>query len=556
MRKLQKTTALLISVLMVLLLLAACSGGKGGSNTGGDNANKTSEASDSGGGSANSGSELDKYVPEAGKPYTIAWLASQINAPVPDDAVMKKYWEEKYNVKFDIWYIERSQWQEILNVRLAAGEFPDVIYAESPDALSNYYKQGLIMELPIELLERLVPKITADVAKVKEMEGVDPWITTRFDGKNYGIPRFNENGVYHFTSIWRKDWLDNVGIAKVPETLAEFEEAFYKFVNDDPDRDGKKDTYALSSGYAENPFASIYGAFGYLPEYWFVKNGEMIYGGIQPEMKEALATLSKWYADGLINPEFITGENRGGHWSISQDFIDNIIGYSNNGPFYVNAPPPIGGDRGGKMYRTFAAAHENDGAEMVIGRPPIGPNGDSGSVRWGLITGASIAFSKKLEEDPGKLAKILQIIQDIGTDYDNWLTAGKGIEGTHYKIDENGMIQDITPEGSVPEEFGLGQTFLAWEGLGMVKRMDPAYYEFADKVSTYTDKYTNALYTRLPSADMYLDELTKLQTEYYLEIITGRKPLDAFDEFVDRWRKSGGDQLIKEANEWYASVTQ
>lgn len=499
--------------------------------------------------------DLDKYKPEAGKVYNIAWLAAQINAPVPDTAEMKAYWEKKYNVKFNIWYIERSKWQEILNVKIAAGEFPDLIYAESPSVLANYYNQGLLMELPIPLIEKLAPKIPAEMAKVKQIEGLDPWMVSKIDGKNYGIPRFNENGVYHFDSIWREDWLKNVGITKTPETLAEYEDAFYKFVNNDPDKNGKKDTYALSSGYMEAPFASIYGAFGYYPTYWSVKDGKMVHGGVQPEMKQALTYLAKWYKDKLINPEFITGENRGGHWSISQDLVDGVIGYSNNGPFYVNAPPPIGGNSGGRMYRTFAAAHKSDGAKMVVGKPPVGPNGQSGSVRWGLITGASIAFSKNLEKDPGKLAKIMEIVQDIGTDYNTWLAANYGMEGKHW-ITENGKFKDITPENKPKEEFGLGLTFVAWEALGMVKKFDPSYYEYGDKVGKFTDKYTNALLTRLPSQDTYGDELDKLQKQTYLEIITGKKPIEAFDEFVKKWNSSGGSKLVEEANKWYQSATK
>ena len=43
-------------------------------------------------------------------------------------------------------------------------------------------------------------------------------------------------------------------------------------------------------------------------------------------------------------------------------------------------------------------------------------------------------------------------------------------------------------------------------------------------------------------------------SETYIAIITGDKPISYFDEFVDKWRKAGGDTLEKEANEWYASI--
>lgn len=556
-RKQKRLGLLLVFVWTITAVLTGCQQ----SNPDPSAAPSSNEATATGSGqtadpaeSAESAKPGNAYAPDASKTYKIAWLVTEINAPVPADAAMKTYWEEHFNVEFDIWYIERSNWDEILNLKIASGEFPDVIYARDPATLANYQEQGLIMELPIELLETLVPNITADMNKVREMENLDPWVVSSVDGKNYGIPRLNEAGNYHFTPIWRKDWLDNVGIASIPATLAEHEEAFYKFVNEDPDRNGKRDTYALSSGYLQAPFATIYGAFGYLPEYWAAKDGEMVYGGVQPEMKQALGYLSKWYKDKLINPEFITGESRGGHWSVSQDLIDGIIGYSNNGPFYQNGPPPVFGPGGGRMYKAFADAHENDGASFVIGKPAVGPEGHSGSVRWGIIMGGSLAFNKNLEKEPDKLGKILDIIQTIGTDYDTMIKAVYGLEGVHYTRDADGTYNSLLEEGKVEEDYGLGNVFWAYDGLGIYRQWDPDYYGYADKFASYTNKYTNMLYTRLPSESIYADDLLKLQTRTYLDIITGKSSLDQFDAFVETWYASGGRQLVEEANAWYDSV--
>lgn len=45
---------------------------------------------------------------------------------------------------------------------------------------------------------------------------------------------------YDLAMLWRKDWLDKVGITKAPETLEEFEKAVYAFAEKDPDGNGKK----------------------------------------------------------------------------------------------------------------------------------------------------------------------------------------------------------------------------------------------------------------------------------------------------------------------------
>ncbi|KPC99753.1 hypothetical protein LR69_01989 [Geobacillus sp. BCO2] len=48
--------------------------------------------------------------------------------------------------------------------------------------------------------------------------------------------------------------------------------------------------------------------------------------------------------------------------------------------------------------------------------------------------------------------------------------------------------------------------------------------------------------------------LTKMERETFANIIYGRAPLSAFDDFVKKWEESGGEQITKEVNEWYQSV--
>ena len=44
------------------------------------------------------------------------------------------------------------------------------------------------------------------------------------------------------------------------------------------------------------------------------------------------------------------------------------------------------------------------------------------------------------------------------------------------------------------------------------------------------------------------DELTKLEGEAFITIITGEKSLDTFDQFVEEWYAAGGEELTKKAN--------
>ncbi|MNW12184.1 hypothetical protein D3C71_2098060 [compost metagenome] len=49
--------------------------------------------------------------------------------------------------------------------------------------------------------------------------------------------------------------------------------------------------------------------------------------------------------------------------------------------------------------------------------------------------------------------------------------------------------------------------------------------------------------------------LNKLLNQTYSKIIYGQSPIDDFDKMVENWKKSGGDQITKEVNEWYQSAS-
>jgi len=44
--------------------------------------------------------------------------------------------------------------------------------------------------------------------------------------------------------------------------------------------------------------------------------------------------------------------------------------------------------------------------------------------------------------------------------------------------------------------------------------------------------------------------LNAMADETITRIIMG-EPLDTFDEFVEKWRRMGGDEITAEVNDWY-----
>lgn len=73
------------------------------------------------------------------------------------------------------------------------------------------------------------------------------WNVAVVDGKNYGIPRIYGEGGSPFLPAYNNEWLKNIGYDAPPTTLEELEDVLTKFRNDDPDQNGKKDTYGMSA---------------------------------------------------------------------------------------------------------------------------------------------------------------------------------------------------------------------------------------------------------------------------------------------------------------------
>ncbi|MEF2245672.1 extracellular solute-binding protein [Paenibacillus sp. IITD108] len=490
--------------------------------------------------------EVDKTKPDPDKKYSISFARSHI-VPPDNNGELIKYFGEKFNVEFDAWNIETSKWHEILNLKFASREIPDFMDVIGFEALQKYVKQDILAEIPVDMLKEYAPFIYEEFLEAAVPDALK---YGTIDGKVYGIPIPNQVR-FRKPIVWRGDWLKNVGIDKAPETFEEFEAAMYKFANDDPDRSGKKDTYGLS----ESGLQAVYGAFGYLPMIWQERDGKLVYGSVQPEMKEALATLSRWYKDGVLDPEFITGENQGGYYAFSHAFMNNRIGFTSLGDYYHWKPLTYEGDSKSEIYLELQKVNPAALETLIHGVPPKGSNGAMGVPEPNAVSGNFIGFGKQLEDEPDKMAKILQILNAQSEDYEDYMTSIFGIKGKHWDYDPTngfpGFINDN--DSKTVAQMGLvsGLEARIWTIKRAQPRIDWALANHFD-----VGGISNALLSPLPSDGKYKEELKKIEEESFIHIITGDKPIDYFDEFVEKWRKAGGEQLEKEANEWYQSINE
>ncbi|MFD1956809.1 extracellular solute-binding protein [Paenibacillus thailandensis] len=486
--------------------------------------------------------------------YDISWTMHQ-NLPVSEDAEMVRYVEQKFNVNLLFWNLENNKYEALLDMKLAQGSIPDLFRVRQPQDLLKYQQQGVLAEIPEEMLDKYAPNIMKairDNAPAYQDYG-------KIDGKYYGIPVINPTNIYRIPVVYRKDWLDHLGLP-VPNTLAEFEKVIYAFANEDPDGNGVKDTYGLSS----EGMNVVFGAFGQIvfadQLYFGVKNRKLVVGALQPEMKEALKYLVKWYRDGVIDPEFITGENKGGYKHLSHSFILGTIGMTSMGNYYhwiQDGDYFIWNSNGEEtpVEATFNAKELtaiNPSARIVFGRPFCGPDGKRGSKAYDMLMSFT-AIGAEAAKVPGKMETILQILDYVSAnpDPDEAASMKYGIQGTHWQW-AGAFKEDVIVLPPYDKTFSYQNTI--GTGLGMTVPLMPTEKreKWAATLRLDQDGIYNALEVATPSLIKYGPELIKLRNKAYISIITGDKPLEYFDEFVSEFMAAGGTEVLQEANEWYS----
>ncbi|MDF2925174.1 MAG: extracellular solute-binding protein family 1 [Paenibacillaceae bacterium] len=507
-----------------LLLATALTGCGGDSSKGSEGAAASPSAQASG-------------SPAVQKPVELSWMVNQVVLPESEG---EKLVEEKFNVKLDIISISNADYVQRQQLMMSTGEVSDVLFVLDPNELKKYADQGLLAEVPMDLIAKHAPRLKAEIDK----SAPQGWYYTEQKGKNYGVPTLYA-GQYTTPVSWRTDLLEKAGVTKIPETIDEMTQAFAALK--------KIGVYGASSNGNSYylTFQKIFGAYGVMPTQWMVKDGKVVNGATEPEAKEALTLLADWYKNGYIDPEFITGKDLG------PKYLDGKYAFTDN--------DNVGStDESNPSSNIVALKKLNPNGKIEFGPLPKGPKGLSGGWSWGSA-GNMYAFGVQLEKQPEKLAKALEIIDAAVNEEDLFVRLAFGIQGKHWEF-KNGKdliegVKVIPPydDGKKLQEEGIyggGKSF-----FGGTPTLDLHYKYYGEKLLNVYKQYGNKpvedIFGKpdiLPSAGQYWGDLKKLKVEAYAKIIRGDVPVSYFDTFVKQWNDMGGEQLRKEGQALYDSM--
>ncbi|MNJ41678.1 hypothetical protein D3C77_366080 [compost metagenome] len=307
----------------------------------------------------------------------------------------------------------------------------------------------------------------------------------------------------------------------------------------------------------------VFGAFGqsvFTEQLYFgEKNNQLVIGAVEPEMKKALAYLQKWVQDGIIDPEFITGENKGGYKHLSHAFINGRIGMTSMGNYYhwtkmgdYNVLNENGEEVPTKAsFNVYELLQKNAEADVVFGNPVVGPEGHSGSKAYNLLM-SFIAIGADAVNEPGKLEKILDILDYVSANPDpvEQIKMEYGIQGKHWdwSAESSNEFYTLPPYNNIDNYSNL-----IGASIGMTVPDSPQgrREQWAASMSLKENGVYNSLPVATPALMQYSSELISMRDKAYISMITGDQPVAYFDTFVQEFMDAGGRQVLLEANEWY-----
>lgn len=506
---------------------------------------------------------LSKYDP----PIQLSFVRENNDAleeilkELPGETLEHNRWTELYEevlgikVTYD-WTEWSSIYSRKLGVSLASGDIPDIVRVNASQlrVLSN---AGLIQDLSGVYAEYATPL----TRKVLSEEGTGPFETATLDGKLMAIPETNSS-IEGAMFLWiRTDWLERLSL-KPPQTMAEVLAISKAFTQQDPDGNGKHDTYGLAATkYLWDPVMGLTGfmaGYGAYPGIWLKdKTGKLVYGGIQPEVKHALQVLQDLYRTGQIDREFAFKDG-----VKASDWIE----HEQVGMMY--------GEQWGSFLVQLSREHNPQAEWQAF--PLVSESGAAPKVPLPFSTNQFLAVKQGVQH-PEALIKLinLHLEKNWGTtsEVERYYNAPQAVwklsPVTPFPVQKNlEAFRELetfrrTGDASVLQDEAktIQKRIAAYEaggadsetGWGWERTYGPSG---AFSILVGYERNHQLLYESFvgaPTETMIEKQniLNNLQIDAFLDIIQGR-PISEFDNFVAQWNKLGGEQITAEVNDWYA----
>lgn len=488
--------------------------------------------------------------------YTLGQMSGANNSNLPEgdtyeDNAYTRYLRKMLNIQNDNVYMEREdRYDEFVNILVKDQTLPDVLVVSDRETLKELVENDLVEDLSDVYENCTTPRIK----EMFESYGGDLLDAGRFDGKLMAIP---ETVTDHGTRLlWlRKDWMDELGLEE-PKTLDDAFDIIKAFTENGMGASEGEDPVGLvcdtdlvgstSSSYSVDP---VFDKFHASPQRWINKKGDIVYGSVTQETKNALSYLHKLYARGIIDQNFaLRAQNNlrdlvvngkcgaffGLWWTPNNPLVDvyEKDKEADWEPYYLQVQEDEDTYVSFRDNKYVVVRKGYEHPEIVMKIISVlfdytryeADDADEVNEYFALNvdpTARPLVINVDYNEATFQITKDILAVEN-GTKKEESLSA---IEQSYYDACEN----FLHGKSSTPEDWAAYKSRISAVGL----LVDGGYRSGERKYLDDTDG-------EIPKS------LQQLEKDTFIQIIMGVKPITYFDTFVQEWYEQGGEELTEQ----------
>ncbi len=349
---------------------------------------------------------------------------------------------------------------------------------------------------------------------------------TDTEGNIMCIPRNTPTSPY---IMWvRADWLNELGL-EVPTTVEEFEAVIAAF------KEAKPESF-IATRPADYVQSSLGGWTEFGRSNWIDEDGRMKPWILQPGVEDWLTKMNEWWSNGWF-------------------FADTFTGFEEPELFRTCN---IGAWMGWYSRITLIVPQIEEGCPGIeyVRTSITGPMGYMATVNQQTTSGYVVT---KKSQNP---AAVVQFINWLYADVENDITARYGIKDKHWWWeDEAAKVVDRDPESGYVSEFTLPNPIIEVR----YSVLDPARAWHVEYLATQLRDLSDAKMpfdatvpyddSRIAEEAPGLGDINRLIDEQIVLFITGSRPLDQFDAFLEDLNRAGMEDWINALTTQYNEIT-
>ncbi|CAG7614521.1 extracellular solute-binding protein [Paenibacillus allorhizosphaerae] len=446
--------------------------------------------------------------------------------------------EKRTGIKIEFIHPPQGQEKEAFNLMIASGDFPDIItgagrYIGGED---KGVRDGVFVDLT-PYMEKYAPDyyklVTSDAETKRE--------TTNDAGKFPAFYMIKPKQDAPFRRIMLKEELLKSVNMDIPITIADYEKMFKAI------KEAKGIApYILRDNGMEEQFIGPYGIL----DGFYLKDGKNVaFGQIQPQFKEYLTLMNKWFKDGYINKDFAGLKSQQAQALFDSGkaamLVDAVVATFNRGIQLKqsNVPAPYPRLKAGDKvhYQPADWPVPGQGQETVIS---TASKYKAEAVRW-----LNYAYSKEgaMLYNYGIEGKTYNMVNGVPKYTDYILNHPKyGTDNANYILRVHFapklMYTDVEANPNLAKSPASAEVRQKWsddKDVDSALRLPPIRM-----TSEETDRRAKIM-----------NEVNTYSDEMVLKFILGAEPISKFDEYVNQLKKLGIEEAITITQTAYTRYT-